>query len=225
MEQQSQNRAVEEVQGSASPVMNTRAELEEESFQEIEKLPSDDQGGLAQARFLRESDIRRRRISPHRLLELLARGYVLQLRRSWRGEIPRFLLLILAALGSLYLMATAPIASLIALGLPLVMPLTVLMMILHRKYNRRYVITAKEVSVSIGFIALTLTEMRCTYDRFKAVEIQRTILQRILGVGDIKISTLLIDQPELELAGLNNPIYYATILRLKIPPQPAASFV
>lgn len=47
------------------------------------------------------------------------------------------------------------------------------------------------------------------------MDLGKNLLQRVLNVGDIRISVKLIDSPEMIMGGIGTPYYYASLLRLK----------
>ncbi len=179
-------------------------------------------GFIEQAKVIRNSEIARRNISPARLAEYLAQGYVVKLHRSFRDELPLFILL--AAVLGLIMWYWAAYPEIDAGGFPaeLFLPLAIIGVILHRKYNSTYYIHQHGIAIVKGILKFYLVRLPLEYERMRAVEVGKNLLQRILNVGDIRISTQLIDQPEIIIQGIAIPYFYGTFLRTaltKFDPQ------
>lgn len=175
---------------------------------------SDDNSTVVRANIITGAQVARRRFTPQQVVDKLHGKSVLVLRRSWWGELPRFLLLALAILFSLYLIASNGLAHIYSIVPIMFIPLTVISAIVHRRLNRKYTVNSDSVTIITGLISWRMTRISIPVARFKAIEVKKTIVQRILGVGDIQISTVMFDQPEVEMAGLNNPHFYMAVLKL-----------
>jgi hypothetical protein len=77
----------------------------------------------------------------------------------------------------------------IILMLP-VFPLIVLAKAAHTIFNERLVITPHYIIHVMGRISWRVRSVRLEYQHIQEIEIQQTILQRVLGIGDISIVAL-----------------------------------
>lgn len=92
------------------------------------------------------------------------------------------------------------------------LPLAILAVIIHKKYNVRYALSDKGVSVKIGLISLKLHEQQISFNKLKAVEVKRDLFQRIFDIGDLGLSTVMIDNPEVMLVGVRRPAEIAAVI-------------
>lgn len=145
------------------------------------------------------------------LLKKILAGKVLTYRRSFLDYIHWWLILflVIAVILAIYILVPGQPS-----GLPfeLFAPLSILAVILHKKFNRKYVISDRGVAFKVGLISLNSSEQALSYSKLRAVQIKRTLLQRVFMIGDVGIETILGDQPEILLKGIYQPAELAAVI-------------
>ena len=186
-------------------------------YSEYEKSVSDERTPSLKTskRVLKDSEIIRRNLTPEKTMEFLASGYVISLHRSLRDEVPLIALLILSisimTLVTVYFPDTTESFPMQIFG-----PLTIIALLCHRRWNAKYFIEKDGITVVKGLLLINLSRLSYDYKKIKVVEVRKNILQRILNVGDVLVSTTHVRQPEISLEGLLNPYFYTGIIKLKI---------
>jgi uncharacterized membrane protein YdbT with pleckstrin-like domain len=149
-------------------------------------------------------DITDLNLSRQIILKRILSGQVLTYRRSFLDYIQWWALLFLVSMGILAIYIFMPNTA-IRGSYELFVPLSILALIIHKKYNRKYVISERGIAFKIGLLSLSSSEQALSYSKMRAVRIKRRLIQRILDLGDIGIETILGDQPEVNLRGINRP--------------------
>lgn len=185
------------------------------SFKEFENNLGDSQAVLGTQRTLNGAEIENFNLTPEDLIKLIDRDVVIVLRSSWRAEIPRLLALAVSALFAIYFTMEDPSSFVGIMPMHSFLPLAILAIIIRKRFNRKYVIAESQVSTITGLISWKYSRIRLEYDQLKAVEIEKTLLGRILNVGNIRMSTFLFDEPEMLFLRLYNPEFFATVIRIK----------
>ncbi len=187
-------------------------------YSEFEEAASDlrHPGLIDNKRILTDREISRKNISPGMLAERMEEGYVIKLHRSFRDEIPLILLLVVVSVLVVWLTLEAAALDIGGFPAQFFLPLVIVTMILHRRFNSTYFIHKNGVAVVKGILKLYMIRFPLEYDKMRAVEVGKNLLQRLLNVGDIRISTQLIDQPEVVMYGIANPYFYGTLLRTSL---------
>lgn len=104
-------------------------------------------------------------------------------------------------------------ASLPLFALP---PLVLFAYIVHQLYNNRYVIGSDHALCETGRLSLRKRETRIDYENVRGIEIDESLLQRIFGVGDLKIGSSMQSEIEIYMSGVRNPEYFRGILEKRI---------
>jgi uncharacterized membrane protein YdbT with pleckstrin-like domain len=145
------------------------------------------------------------------LLKKLLAGRVLVYRRSFLDYLHWWVFLVLVLIGILSIYILDPTQP---RGLPFewFAPLAILGVIIHKKYNRKYVISNKGIAFKSGYLSLKLSEQALSFSKLRAVEVNRNLLQRILNLGDVGVDTILGDEPELFLRGIFKPAELAAVI-------------
>ncbi|MBL7663136.1 PH domain-containing protein [bacterium] len=81
----------------------------------------------------------------------------------------------------------------------------VLTKILYFMYNAKYIIDERGVEAQIGLVSLKLRQPRLRYEDIRGVEPVQTILQRILGIGDVHIGSAAQQEVEIIMEGIPDP--------------------
>lgn len=151
----------------------------------------------------------------HPLLRKLAKGKVLIYRRSFLDLIHWcfFFVLSVVIIIAIYIFIPGEPS-----GWPFewFIPLSILTVIIHKKYNRKYVVSAHGISFQRGILSIRKKEQALSYAKFRSAELQQSILQRILNLGDLGITTILGDQPEIKLVGIFKPRELAAVIEFFI---------
>ena len=137
---------------------------------------------------------------------------------------PEIALFILVSLAALYYTAKHPEfiqyvdIGVVILPIPLflLLPVVLASYIIHGLYNYKYVISNDYVLDYEGVLSFKMTETRVEYEHIRGIEVDRTIYQRILGLGDIRIGTAVRNDVEVLLKGIYNPHYYKDIIESRL---------
>ncbi len=186
--------------------------LRDLTYSEIASKTSDDVATAGRAKKLYPYMIAMQGMTPQDVVERLRGRYVLVLRRSWRGESLLIAAFIISVVISL-LWNLQTFGELLYGSSVLFLPATILAALLHRRFNRKCILSADALTVIQGLIGINLFRVRIPIDQIKALEMKRSVIQRILNVGDIQVSTIMFDQPQVDVQGLVNPLFYVGILR------------
>lgn len=134
------------------------------------------------------------------------------LRRSYVDLIPLIILFLLSVILVAFISLSEPETT-PRMPVQVFIPMALLAVIFHRKFNRYYIITREGVKMFRGLLGLNLSEQMVDVNRMKHVELKQNILQRILGVGDISISTVLIEEPEVRIRGIYQPYDLISLIK------------
>lgn len=157
--------------------------------------------------------IQRRNLTPIALVELLQRGDVLRLRRSYRSMLPYFLLLILTALLVVALIVMFPDNMVRAIFAGLVVSCVLIAVIMHQRADALYEVSWELISSTYGKRAGTQKTLTLTAKQLRSTEVRQTIPQKILGVGDISVSDMVPDQKDISMENLYQPYFYSEVIR------------
>lgn len=139
--------------------------------------------------------------------------------KVWRSEIKRLALFlffcIAAVIGSDMFPATVLTGSLFTIGnydivlhLPmlwLMFPMSCLVLTIHSIYNVRYTVDHTGVEARMGILSLTQTVVKVRYEDIRSVEIPQGVIDRMLDIGRLEISTASTQGIECVLAGVEAP--------------------
>ena len=200
-----------------SPSIKPTEELSAMPYSEYEKSVSDERAPSPKSskKVLKDREIIRRNLTPEKAVELIDSGYVISLHRSLRDEVPLITLLFLSICITTAVSIYFPVTT---DGFPTQVfgPLVIIALLFHRRWNAKYFLEKDGITLVKGILLIHLSRLKCDYEKVKVVEVQKNLLQRILNVGDVRISTALVNQPEMSLDGLSNPYFYAGIVKLRI---------
>jgi uncharacterized membrane protein YdbT with pleckstrin-like domain len=87
--------------------------------------------------------------------------------------------------------------------LPLLAALSILAVVLLRWYRVRYVITSTQVYIKRGFVSLDVDQIRLA--RIQNTQLSQSILERLLGYGDVVAYTAGSDTLNIEFNAVPNP--------------------
>ena len=87
--------------------------------------------------------------------------------------------------------------------LPLLVALSILAVVLLRWYRVRYVITSRQVYIKRGFVSLDVDQIRLA--RIQNTQLSQSILERLLGYGDVVAYTAGSDTLNIEFEAVPNP--------------------
>jgi len=87
--------------------------------------------------------------------------------------------------------------------LPLLAALSTLAVVLLRWYRVRYVITSRQVYIKRGFVSLDVDQIRLA--RIQNTQLSQSILERLLGYGDVVAYTAGSDTLNIEFEAVPNP--------------------
>lgn len=138
--------------------------------------------------------------------------------RVWRSEISGLAVYFLLAFASIYLSPRMPVTvidgKLFSIGsatwhlkLPLLflLPTVALFSCIYRIYNVRYSIDPKGIEARVGILSLTQTTTRVRFEDVRGVEIDQTVLERILDIGSVQVSTAATYTVEVIMDGVAAP--------------------
>ena len=84
-------------------------------------------------------------------------------------------------------------------------PFSVFVLAAVRIYNVRYVIDARGIEARVGILSLKQHITRVRYEDVRSVETDQTLLDRILNIGNLEVSTAATGMVEIVLQGIANP--------------------
>lgn len=171
---------------------------------------------VPQSRILTDRDISLKNLNPDQINTYLDDGGIIKLHRSLRDEIPIILLLIISVVGIIFLTLSDQYNFPGSFPAQIFVPLVIIALIFHRRLNATYYVDKDGISFVKGILTLYLSRVPIEYSKLRLVEVGKNIIQRMLKVGDLRISTQLIDPPEVSIWGIANPYFYAAIIRDRI---------
>ena len=153
--------------------------------------------------------------------------------RSPLNEIPRGIVLLALYVATIYVSWTYPesiqYVSLgelfgreLSMGLPLfgIVPLVFMGAISHSLLNFRYVLTPDYVMEIEGLLDLREKSVRLHYIHIRGMEIDRSVLQKLLNIGDLRLgSAVAHGDSEIVMKGIYNPRHYKDIINQRIMAQ------
>jgi uncharacterized membrane protein YdbT with pleckstrin-like domain len=86
---------------------------------------------------------------------------------------------------------------------PLLAAVGILAVVLSKWYRVRYVITSTEVYIKRGFISLDIAQIRIA--RIQNTTLSQSMLERLLGYGDVVAYTAGSDTMDIEFKSVPNP--------------------
>ncbi|RME60629.1 MAG: PH domain-containing protein, partial [Candidatus Dadabacteria bacterium] len=99
------------------------------------------------------------------------------------------------------------------MGLPFLAALTVL---LHRKFDRQYVIGPDYVKEVHGLYSLKMRETILEFAKVHGVEIEKNLFQRLFNLGDIGVGSAMTGSTEIIMVGVRDPEKYAKIIEDRV---------
>jgi len=146
--------------------------------------------------------------------------------KVWRSELSRFILFIFLSVLSVKMSSMFPKSIVsgsiwefsefkLVLKLPLfwLLPMCAFFSALYRIYNVRYCIDARGIESRTGILALNQTITRIRFEDIRSIETQQSVLERILNVGLLEMSTAATAGVEMLLDGVDSPIALQKILQ------------
>jgi uncharacterized membrane protein YdbT with pleckstrin-like domain len=135
------------------------------------------------------------------------------IRRSWRAELGRILLLAIvcifaAVVSRLYPSFVVRIGSVSVGSLKVIcwlLPLAVVLDVLWRIYNVRYVFERSGIEAREGILALRQRVMRIKFEDVRSVEFDQTLVDRLLNIGVVFIDTIGSTDIEITMNGVASP--------------------
>lgn len=164
---------------------------------------------------LRGSQLQALNLSIEEVVEFIDNGGVVVLRPSWRAEIPRLMLLVASIVVAIYLTVLNSGSFVGILPMYIFPPLAVAATIMHKRFNNKYTLSSTHITSVKGLLSVRYLRMRLGFEQLKAIEVEKTIIDRILNTGSVRLSTVMFDQPEVILRRIHNPQYYAGIIKVK----------
>ncbi|MEZ4753925.1 MAG: PH domain-containing protein [Bdellovibrionota bacterium] len=144
--------------------------------------------------------------------------------RHFLSLAPMIILFVIASLVAFYYSASdrrfiqevdiyGVIFSLPLLGL---IPLVLAAYIIHGLYNSKYVIRDHCLICVEGLLSFKMQETRVEYEHVRGIEVQRSLYQRLFGLGDIKIGSAMQGDVEIYIRGIINPRYYEKVIEYRL---------
>jgi hypothetical protein len=96
---------------------------------------------------------------------------------------------------------------------------------LHNVFDARLILTPDYLLQVRGLASWRERSVRLEYSRIQEIEIEQTLLQRVLGVGDIKVTPIVVgmDESVLHIHGIPKPHMLKDLLRSRIHPHQQAA--
>ena len=104
--------------------------------------------------------------------------------------------------------------SSLSIGIPLfgIVPILSAALVIHRLYDRRYVIASDYVRSVSGLLSMRKQDMRIAFQDVRGVEVDRSLYQRIVNVGDMPSGSAMQAGVEVQFLGVRNPSRYRDII-------------
>lgn len=148
--------------------------------------------------------------------------------KAWRSEVPSAILFgmlcPLAYVITVYLpwtIITGPLFEFngvrINLSLPLAifLPTGALLRGIYRIYNVRYAIGAHGIEARHGVLNLSQKVVRIRFEDIRAVEVKQSILDRLLDIGKVELSTAASSDIEVIIGGIAAPFNFRQVVQLE----------
>jgi len=148
--------------------------------------------------------------------------------RAWRSEISTavaFILLCPVAYAlTVYLpftVITGPLIEIqgmvINLSLPLAIfiPAGVLFQGLYRIYNVRYLIDPRGLEARHGILSPNQMIVRIRFEDIRAMDVQQSVIDRLLDIGKMNISTAASSDVEIVMTGIGAPYYFRQVIQFE----------
>ncbi|MCA9200721.1 MAG: PH domain-containing protein [Planctomycetales bacterium] len=105
----------------------------------------------------------------------------------------------------------------VSFALPLfaLVPVTLLGYVVHKLYNRRYLIGPDHVRCVEGLLSLSKKDVRIDFEDLRGIEVDRSLIGRILNVGDVKIGSAMTAEVEVVFSGVFDPSKYRNMVDQK----------
>lgn len=104
----------------------------------------------------------------------------------------------------------------VACPLLVIFPLAVLAAIIHKKFNARLVVCKDYVLFITGLLSWREKTLRLEHHRIQEIEIDQTIIQRILGIGDVIITPAVTSfDAFMRVPGVRSPRIVKDLLRAR----------
>jgi hypothetical protein len=149
--------------------------------------------------------------------------------RSWYAELSVLFLLAITLFafiaGTVWYPATVEHIALFSIGervvyLPLPIfglpMLVVVVYLVHRHFDRIYMIAEDHCEARKGRLSFLLTDTRIDYENVRGVEIDQCLTQRLFDVGDVKVGSSMHSEVELNMQGVRHPDLYRSIIETRI---------
>mgnify|MGYP006267484077 FL=1 len=155
-------------------------------------------------------------------------GGVVTIPKSWRSEalsaIAFTLLCPVAYLLTLTFpstIITGPLFDLfgvrINLSLPLAifLPLGALSQGMYRIYNVKYALDPRGLEARHGVLSMSQVAVRIRYEDIRAIEVRQSVLDRLLDIGKVEISTAASSDTEIIMSGIAAPYHFRQVVQLE----------
>ena len=148
--------------------------------------------------------------------------------RSKLAELPMIALLLIIIILKLYLTAKynfglvnynlSLLGKTYTLSFSLLSILTVFvfLLILRNHYNQKLIVGSNFVICKSGIISINQQDVRLDFENIRGIEIDKSILDRILNLGKLKIGSSSTDQIEIIFSGLRNPNQVRALIEYRI---------
>lgn len=147
----------------------------------------------------------------------MSKEYVI-IPKVWRSEIKAITLFVILSLLSIYLSNKFPASVIrgpifefenygVYLWLPLwwLIPAVVLILTIIRIYNVRYKVDQRGIEMRLGILSFHQRINRLRFEDIRNIEIEQTIVQRVLNTGRVEVSTAATGTIEIIMEGIAAP--------------------
>ncbi len=110
----------------------------------------------------------------------------------------------------------AVFGSEIPLPLMGIFPILILVVLVVKHFNYRYVISEDHVRTLSGIISLRMLDKRLDMQHIRGVEIERSIFDRLFNLGDLEIGSAMHGQDDLIMYGIYNPERFRKMIEHQI---------
>lgn len=148
--------------------------------------------------------------------------------KAWRSEAPSAILFALSCPIAYFLTISLPWTIItgplfefdgvrVNLSLPLAifLPAGALLRGIYRIYNVRYSIGLRGIEARHGVLNLSQRVVRIRFEDIRAVEVKQSILDRLLDIGKVELSTAASSDTEVIMSGIAAPYNFRQVVQLE----------
>lgn len=104
----------------------------------------------------------------------------------------------------------------IVLPILLLLSCAQLLLIIKNVRNVRWVIGLTSLVELSGLTSFASRTREIYFENIRAIEVKQTLIERMLGIGSVKIGNLMSQDSDIELSGIRHPHQYKSVLERRV---------